>query len=133
MNVAVRYQSKSGNTKQVAEAIAKAADTSAQSVESSLDAPVDVLFVGGAIYAGMLNGKLKRFLKGLSAGQAKKIAVFSTAAGDGTIRAKVEKIIGGKGFNIASNEFHATSEHLKTNQTKVLEDAAQFAKNITAE
>ena len=54
MNYAVRYYSKSGNTKAVAEAIAKAAGVPAVSVDSAeavLSSPVDVLFIGGALYA----------------------------------------------------------------------------------
>ena len=48
MNVAVRYYSRSGNTKALADAMARAAGVSAISVdapEAKLDEPVDVLFI----------------------------------------------------------------------------------------
>ena len=54
MRAAVRYYSRSGNTKAVAEAIAEAAGVSAISVDASdaaITEPVDVLFIGGALYA----------------------------------------------------------------------------------
>ena len=54
MNCAVRYYSRSGNTKLVADAIAKAAGVKAVSTDSSeaqICEPVDVLFIGGALYA----------------------------------------------------------------------------------
>ena len=133
MNAAVRYQSKSGNTKKVAELIANALDCSAQSVQAPLDNPVDVLFVGGAVYAGMLSGKLKRFLKNLPAGHAKKVAVFSTTASDALIRQKVEKLLDGKEFSVLPDEFHVTSADLKNNETKVAEDAEKYAKDIIAD
>lgn len=54
MNAAVRYYSRSGNTKAVAEAIAKGAGVQAVSVDAAdakITEPVDVLFIGGALYA----------------------------------------------------------------------------------
>ncbi|MBQ3427710.1 MAG: hypothetical protein IJH37_11310 [Clostridia bacterium] len=48
MNIAVRYYSRSGNTKAVAEAIAKAVNVDAVSVEkpeAQITEPVDVLFI----------------------------------------------------------------------------------------
>ena len=54
MKNAVRYYSRTGNTKVAAEAIAKAINEEAVSVDSP-EAPVrehvDVLFIGGALYA----------------------------------------------------------------------------------
>ena len=82
MRAAVRYYSRSGNTKAVAEAIAKAAGVQAVSVdaaEAAITEPVDVLFIGGALYAYGLDGHLKDYLKTLKAGDAKKAVVFSTS------------------------------------------------------
>ena len=81
MIVAVRYFSRSGNTKAVAEAIAKAAGVEAVSVdaEGAKVENADVLFVGGALYAYGIDGALKDFLKTLSKDSAKKAVVFSTS------------------------------------------------------
>ena len=82
MNIAVRYYSRSGNTKAVAEAMAKAAGVSAVSVdlaEAKIAEPVDVLFIGGALYAYGIDSHLKEYLKTLKAGDAKKAVVFSTS------------------------------------------------------
>ena len=82
MSVAVRYYSRSGNTKALAEAIAKAAGVEAVSVDSGaagLREPVDVLFIGGALYAYGLDSHLKAYLKTLKKGDAKKAVVFSTS------------------------------------------------------
>ena len=59
MKVAVRYQSRGGNTKEIAEAIAKAADVKAEPIDISIDEPVDVLFVGGGVYAHTIDPSLK--------------------------------------------------------------------------
>lgn len=82
MSVAVRYYSRSGNTKAVAEAIAEAAGVQAISVEQSdsvIAEPVDVLFIGGALYAYGLDSHLKDYLKTLKQTDARKAVVFSTS------------------------------------------------------
>ena len=68
MKAAVRYYSRSGNTRVLAEAIAKGAGTEAVSVdkaEAVLNEEVDVLFLGGALYAYGLHGNLKKYLQTL--------------------------------------------------------------------
>ncbi len=82
MNVAVRYYSRSGNTKALAEAMARAAGVPAISVDASeakLDEPVDVLFIGGALYAYGLDSHLKEYLKTLKREDAGKAVIFSTS------------------------------------------------------
>ncbi len=82
MSIAVRYYSRSGNTKIVADAIAKGAGVEAVSVDmegAAITEPVDVLFVGGALYAYGIDKRLKAFLKGLKKEDAKKAVVFSTS------------------------------------------------------
>lgn len=82
MKTAVRYYSRSGNTKALAEAIAKEANVTAVSVDradAAIKEPVDVLFIGGALYAYGLDSHLKTYLKSLKKGDAKKAVVFSTS------------------------------------------------------
>ena len=82
MNIAVRYYSKSGNTKAVAEAIAEAVGVKAVSVdttEADIKEPVDLLFIGGALYAYGLDKHLKEYLKTLKKKKKKKAVVFSTS------------------------------------------------------
>ena len=82
MNAAVRYYSRSGNTKALAEAIAAAAGVPAVSVDeagAALDGAVDVLFIGGALYAYGLDFRLKEYLKTLKTAEVKKAVVFSTS------------------------------------------------------
>ena len=82
MNIAVRYYSKSGNTKAVAEAVAEAVGVKAVSVDASqadIKEPVDLLFIGGALYAYGLDKHLKEYLKTLKKESVKKAVVFSTS------------------------------------------------------
>ena len=82
MNIAVRYYSKSGNTRAVAEAVAEAVGVKAVSVdtaEADIKEPVDLLFIGGALYAYGLDKHLKEYLKTLKKENVKKAVVFSTS------------------------------------------------------
>ena len=78
MSVAVRYYSRSGNTKKVAEYIAEAAGVSAVSVDSkdaAITEKADVLFVGGALYAYGIDDNLKQYLNTVSADKALFIVI----------------------------------------------------------
>lgn len=82
MNIAVRYYSKSGNTKAVADAVAEAVGVKAVSVDAAqaeIKEPVDLLFIGGALYAYGLDKHLKEYLKTLKKENVKKAVVFSTS------------------------------------------------------
>lgn len=80
--VAVRYYSRSGKTRQVAEAIAGALGTQAVSVDAPaarLAEPVDVLFVGGALYAYGLDRHLADWLDALDGAKVGRAVLFSTS------------------------------------------------------
>lgn len=82
MNAAVRYYSRSGNTKLLAEAIAEAAGVQAVSVDQPnavLMEKTDVLFLGGALYAYGLDKHLKAYLSALDGSKVGKAVVFSTS------------------------------------------------------
>ena len=82
MNAAVRYYSRSGNTEAVAKAIAskcKVWAVSCDAQNAAIDEPVDVLFIGGALYAYGIDKHLKDFLQTLDKEKVKKAVVFSTS------------------------------------------------------
>ena len=79
MKTAVRYYSRTGNTKVIAEAIAPVAGCQAESIEVPLEGMTDILFLGGALYWGKIPSTLKEYIKSLSPQQVKYVAVFTTA------------------------------------------------------
>ncbi|MDR1210421.1 MAG: flavodoxin family protein [Clostridiales bacterium] len=96
MNISVRYQSRGGNTKTVAELIAKTAGVAAEVYDAPVAEPIDVLFIGGGVYAWDIDKGLKAWLRTLTPDKVKTIAPFSTAGGfDGAKRiAKIAKASG---------------------------------------
>ena len=79
MKTAVRYYSRTGNTKVIAEAIAPVAGCQAESIEVPLEGVTGILFLGGALYWGKIPRTLKEYIKSLSPQQVKYVAVFTTA------------------------------------------------------
>jgi flavodoxin len=75
----VRYQSRGGNTKSVADAIANKVGVKAESITVPLNEPIDFLFIGGGVYAHGIDDTLIRYLKNLDATNVKVVAAFSTA------------------------------------------------------
>lgn len=82
MNIKVRYYSRSGNTKLLAEAIAKGVNAKAIAIDEKdaiINDKTDVLFIGGALYAYGLDKKLKEYISNLSKNNIEKAVVFSTS------------------------------------------------------
>ena len=120
MNIAVRYYSRSGNTRAVAEAIAAAANVKAVSVDqpaAALAEPADVLFIGGALYAYGIDSHMKEYLKSLKKGDAKKAVVFSTSWISKHAIDLIKKGLGEAGIPVVEESFYIknkpNSEQLK--------------------
>ncbi len=113
MNIAVRYYSRSGNTKAVADAIAKAAGVSAVSAdrfEAPIAEPVDVLFIGGALYAYGLDKHLKDYIQTLDKANVKKAVVFSTSWVSKHAIDLIKKGLAEKGIPAAEEAFYVKNK-----------------------
>ena len=131
MKIAVRYYSRSGNTKAVAEAIARAAGTQAVSVDredAGLEECADVLFIGGALYAYGIDGHLKEYLKSLKANSAKRAVVFSTSWLSKHAIALIWKGLSEAGIPVEEAFFYAKGKPGE----KQLQEAEAFAKQYLA-
>jgi flavodoxin len=132
---AVIYVSKFGNTKKLADAIAKGAGVKAQSAAHAANlTQADILFAGGSIYAGRISGVLRKFLQNLDQKQVAKVVVFGTSASGKSIRAEVASILEPKGIPVAAESFHCKGSFLCVNPGRPNADdfaqAEDFAKRI---
>ena len=110
---AVRYYSRSGNTKILAEAIAKAAGAEAVSVDAgnaAIAEPVDVLFVGGALYAYGLDKHLKNWLSELDGTKVKKAVVFTTSWISKHSVDLIRSALQAKGIDVAAESIYAKNK-----------------------
>jgi flavodoxin len=129
----VIYASRKGSTKKVAEFIARGLGVSPTAVgpDTKID-HVDVLFVGGALYAGKMDAKLRSFLEKLTTEQVDKVVIFSTSAGGKTILNEVKSILEPKKIKVADESFHCKGAFLFLNTDRPNEEdlkkAEDFAK-----
>lgn len=129
MNIEIRYYSRSGNTKLLAEAIAKGANVPAISVDaanSELKDDTDVLFIGGALYAYGLDKNLKKYLDTLDSNKIKRAVAFSTSWISKHSIALIKKALTQKGIKVEEEYYY--SKNKPTDEE--LMEAENFAKKI---
>ena len=80
MRFAVRYYTKTGNTKRLAEAVAKAVGVEALPLSSPIEEPVDILFLGNSYYAFSIDPEVRKFIQLLPADKVGRIVNFGSAA-----------------------------------------------------
>ena len=131
MTVAVRYYSRGGNTKKLAETIAQAVGVEAETVDRPLEEKTDVLFLGSAVYAGGVDEAVKRFLR-KNKDNIGIIYNFSTAAVAPSTYQQVKKLAEGEGIAISDREFHCPGSFLLLHRSRPNENdllrASSFAK-----
>jgi len=134
MNVAVRYYTKTGNTKRLAEAVAQAVGVEARPISEAVEEPVDVLFLGNSYYAFSIDPEVRAFIQGLDAKKVGRIVNFGSAAMLNSTWKKVKKEAEKVGIAMDEREFHCKGEfkgiHKGRPNAEDLKAAAQFAKKI---
>lgn len=126
---AVRYFSKMGNTRKIADAIAEGADIKAVSItdESKLPEKVDILFLGGAPYTNVMDPKLRAYAEGISAEMVGKVVLFSTSAFSRRTIEGLKKILTEKGIEVEEKYFYASMTQVKNK----LESARSFGRTMS--
>lgn len=136
MNVAVRYYSKGGNTKKVAETIAAAVGVEAKTVEEPLTEDVDILFLGSAVYAYGVDSSIKEFIANIDV-KIGKVVNFSTAALVKSTYKHVKTLLAEQDIPLAEEEFYCRGEFAHVHKGRPNEEdlkaAEEFAKKILAE
>jgi flavodoxin len=115
VNVKVVYFSRTGNTKKVAHAIGEAVGVRAESVDGFRDdGDIDLVFVGGAVYADYDHGfspAIQSFLGGLDPSRVKRVAIFDTYAFKSSIE-KLASAVKSAGLNLAAERFSSRGKFL---------------------
>lgn len=105
MKIAIRYYTRSGNTKKLADAISETLGVEAKEVSEPLKEPVDILFLGSSVYAAGVDDAVKKFI----ADNHENIGTlynFSTAALLSSTYKQIRKIAKEYGVKVAEEEFH---------------------------
>ena len=80
MNIAVRYYTKTGHTKSLAEAVAEAVGAEALPISTPISKPVDILFLGNSYYAFSIDPEVRDFIRSLDKEKVGRIVNFGSAA-----------------------------------------------------
>lgn len=137
MTYAVRYYTKTGNTKKLAEAMAKELGVEALPISTPIEEKVDVLFLGNSYYAFNIDPEVKNFVGSLSKEKVDKIVNFGSAAMLNSTYKKVKAEADKVGVPMLEQEFHCKGEfkgiHKGRPNEDDVKDAAEFAKKIKEE
>ena len=134
MKIAVRYYTKTGNTKRLAEAVAKAVGVEALPLVTPVTEAVDVLFLGNSYYAFSIDPEVRKFIASLDKKMVGKIVNFGSAAMLNSTYKKVKAEADRVGIPLDEREFHCKGEFKGIHKGKPDEEdckaAAEFAKSI---
>lgn len=134
MKVAVRYYTKTGNTKKLAEAVAAAVGAEALPISTPVSEPVDILFLGNSYYAFSIDPEVKKYVRSLDKSKIGKIVNFGSAAMLNSTYKKVKAEADAVGIPMDEREFHCRGEfkgvHKGRPNAEDLKTAADFAKKI---
>ena len=137
MKIAVRYYTKTGNTKRLAEAVAEAAGVEALPISTPVEEPVDILFLGNSWYAFSIDPEVRDFIRSLDKDKVGKIVNFGSAAMLNSTWKKVKAEADKAGIAMDEREFHCKGEfkgiHKGRPNEEDLAAAAAFAKSIAEE
>ncbi len=132
MTYAVRYYTKTGNTKRLAEAIARELGVEALPISVPISEKVDLLFLGNSYYAFTIDPEVRQFVGSLDKNLVGKIVNFGTAAMLNSTYKKVKSVASKVGIEMDPNEFHCRGEfnglHKGRPNEEDLKAAVEFVK-----
>ena len=133
MNIAIRYYTRSGNTKKLADAISEALNIEAFDVSVPLSEKTDILFLGCSYYAFDVDPIVKEFIVN-NKDNIGKIICFGTSAMMKSMKKPVTKVARTVGIAVSDEEFHCRGRFGKIHKNRPdaddLKDAAEFAKKV---
>lgn len=134
MKYAVRYYTKTGHTKKLADAIAGTLGVEALPISEPITEQVDILFLGNSYYAFNIDPEVRDFIASLDKSKVGKIVNFGSAAMLNSTYKKVKAEADKVGIRVDDNEFHCRGEfkgiHKGRPNADDLKAAAEFAKKF---
>ena len=127
MKVEVRYLSRGGNTKRLAEAVAKALDVRAKSVEEPVEGRADVVFLCASVYGGSPDRAVLNYVK-QNARDIGRLVVLSTSASGKSTHTRLKAAAEDMGVQVSEAYFHCPGAFLMLHRGRPnAEDCAKAA------
>ncbi|MBP5527736.1 MAG: hypothetical protein J6X79_04695 [Bacteroidales bacterium] len=105
MNAAIRYYSKFGHSKQMAEAIENIVGAKAATVAEPLSEPVDTLYLGAGVFLGKVNGAVMDFIASLTPDKVGRVVCFGSCAIINSPVPQMRKALEARGITVSPQEF----------------------------
>ena len=130
MSTCVRYLSRSGNTRKIAQAIAEGAGVEAVSIteEKQITEPVDVLFLGGAPYANIMDKELRAYAEALDPKLVGRVVLFTTSNWSRRTVHALRKLLTEKGIRVEEDFFFAHMLKINAREDDAREFGRKYAK-----
>ena len=127
MSVEVRYLSRGGNTKRMAEAVARALDVRAKSVEEPVEGRADVVFLCASVYGGSPDKAVLNYVK-QNARDIGRLVVLSTSASGKSTHTRLKAAAEDMGVQVSEAYFHCPGAFLMLHRGRPnAEDCAKAA------
>ncbi|MBQ3832652.1 MAG: hypothetical protein II935_09845 [Bacteroidales bacterium] len=127
---AIRYYSKFGHSKQMAEAIETLVGAKAVEVTKPIVEPVDTLYLGCGVMFGRIDGKVVSFIKTLTPDKVKRVVCFGSCAIIKSPVPRMRQLLEAQGVTVSSQEFTCRGSmgpiHSGHPDTKDIEDFCKF-------
>ncbi len=132
MKIAIRYFTRTGNTKKLAEAIAKEVNVEALPVSEPITEDIDALFLASSVYGAGVANEVKSFLGDINVKVGEIVNVSSAAIIESTY-AQIKKLAEMNNLKVSNHEYHCrgkfTLMHRGRPNIEDLDGAAKFAKS----
>ena len=131
MKIEVRYFTRNGGTRKLADSIAAAVGAEARTVDAPLDGRADILFLGASVYGGKPDPSVVHFIR-QNAGNIGRIVVFGSACTGKSTYAVIKAVAADCGVKTAEMFFQCKGQFMFLNKNrpndKDCADAAEFAR-----
>lgn len=101
----IRYYSKFGHSKMMAEAVKDLVGVDPKTVEEPLTETVDTLLLGAGVMLGKVNGEVIRFINTLTPDKVKRVVCFGSCAIIKSPVPQMRKALEARGIMVDSREF----------------------------
>ena len=102
---AIRYYSKFGHSKLMAETIEEVVGSKAAEVSLPLDQPVDILFLGAGVFLGKVNSAVMDFINTLTPEKVKCAVLFGSSAIIDSPVPQMRKALEARGIKVCEKSF----------------------------
>ncbi|MBR1863922.1 MAG: flavodoxin [Ruminococcus sp.] len=136
MKTAIRYYTKSGNTKKLADAVAQELGIEAEDITAPLEERTDLLFLCNSVYWAGVDGRVKQFIADNKDNIGTLVNV-STSAMTVSTYPQIKKLCGQSGVSVSDEEFHCRGSFKMMHRGKPDSDDIQavkaFARKVTGD